>query len=72
MLFRSPTKLMKDMNYGKDYQYSHNYDGNFVKQQFLPDKIKDSSIWKAQNNASEEKLRLQMNALWKDRYNKNK
>ena len=41
-LRNAPTKLMKDMNYGKDYQYSHNYDGNFVKQQFLPDKIKDS------------------------------
>ncbi len=67
-LRNAPTKLMKDMDYGKDYKYAHNYEGNFVKQDFLPEKIKNISIWKPQSNQAEERLRAQMNSLWKERY----
>ena len=67
-LRNAPTKLMKDMDYGKDYKYAHNYEGNFVKQDFLPEKIKNISIWKPQSNQAEERLRAQMNSLWKEHY----
>lgn len=67
-LRNAPTKLMKEMDYGKDYKYAHNYEGNFVKQDFLPEQIKNVSIWKPQNNAAENKLFDQMNSLWKERY----
>lgn len=67
-LRNAPTKLMKEMNYGKDYQYAHNFEGNFVKQQFLPAEIGGISIWKPQHNLAEGKMYEQMNALWKDRY----
>lgn len=67
-LRNAPTKLMKEMNYGKDYKYAHQFEGNFVKQDFLPEKIKDVSIWKPQNNPAEAKLAGHMHELWKDRY----
>lgn len=71
-LRNAPTKLMKEMDYGKDYKYAHNYSGNFVKQDFLPASLKDASIWKPQQNPAEQKLYDQMNSLWKDRYKRNK
>ncbi|MGL4292311.1 MAG: replication-associated recombination protein A [Bacteroidales bacterium] len=67
-LRNAPTKLMKEMDYGKDYKYAHQYKGNFVKQDFLPEKIKHVSIWKAQKNPSELKMSDHMKSLWKDRY----
>lgn len=64
-LRNAPTKLMKELNYGKDYKYAHNYEGNFVQQDFLPPKIKDSKFWFPQNNAQEKKIEEQMKNLWK-------
>ncbi|MEG1585851.1 MAG: replication-associated recombination protein A [Bacteroidales bacterium] len=69
-LRNAPTKLMKEMNYGKDYKYAHQFEGNFVKQDFLPEKIKHLTIWKPQQNQAEMKLADYMNILWKDRYKK--
>lgn len=67
-LRNSPTKLMKELNYGKNYKYSHDYPNNFVAQQFLPDELQKSSIWKVQGNAAEKKLGEWLHSLWKDRY----
>ena len=64
----APTKLMKQLGYGKDYKYAHAYSGNFVNQQFLPDEVKDCRIWHPQNNAQEVKLKERMQALWGERF----
>ena len=69
-LRNAPTKLMKQLGYGDDYKYAHNYKGNFVKQQFLPDELKNQSIWHPQDNSAEVKLKEHMKQLWGDRYNK--
>jgi putative ATPase len=67
-LRNSPTKLMKELNYGKDYKYSHDYPNNFVAQQFMPDELTKHSIWKVQNNAAEKKLGDWLRFLWNDRF----
>ena len=67
-LRNAPTKLMKQLGYGKDYKYAHAYEGNFVNQQFLPDEVKDYRIWHPQNNAQEAKLKERMQALWGNRF----
>ena len=67
-LRNAPTKLMKQLGYGKDYKYAHAYTGNFVNQQFLPDEMKDVRIWHPQENAQEIKLKERMQGLWGDRY----
>lgn len=67
-LRNAPTKLMKELNYGKEYKYAHDYKNNFVEQQFLPDDIKTERIWKAQDNASEKAIKERMNFLWKGRF----
>lgn len=67
-LRNAPTKLMKQLGYGKDYKYAHAYSGNFVNQQFLPDEVKDCRIWHPQNNAQEVKLKERMQALWGERF----
>ena len=67
-LRNAPTKLMKQLGYGKDYKYAHAYKGNFVKQQFLPDDLKDTRIWHSQENPSEAKLKERMIQLWGDRF----
>ena len=67
-LRNAPTKLMKQLGYGKDYKYAHSYAGNFVKQQFLPDEVKDSRLWHPQSNAQEAKLQERMQQLWGDRF----
>ena len=64
-LRNAPTKLMKQLGYAKDYKYAHDYQGNFVVQQFLPDEIKDERLWHAQDNPSEAKLNERMTKLWK-------
>jgi putative ATPase len=55
-LRNAPTRLMKDLGYGKNYKYAHDFENNFVEQEFLPEKIKDSSFWKPQNNPQEAKM----------------
>lgn len=68
-LRNAPTELMKEMGYSKDYKYSHDYEGNFVRQQYLPDELKQERFWHPQPNPSEEKLRTQMQKCWGDRFN---
>ena len=67
-LRNSPTKLMKDLNYGKGYKYAHDFDNNFVEQQYLPDKLKKERIWKIQESPSEKKMSEWLRTLWKGRY----
>lgn len=67
-LRNAPTKLMKQLGYGKDYKYAHAYKNNFVEQQFLPDEVSQTRIWHAQENPAESKLKDRMLQLWGDRY----
>ncbi|MBT1690218.1 replication-associated recombination protein A [Dawidia soli] len=64
----APTKLMKDMDYGKNYQYAHDYENNFINMEFLPDKIKGTKFYEPGNNAREDELRKYLRNLWKDKY----
>jgi putative ATPase len=64
-LRNAPTKLMKELNYGKGYKYAHAYEGNFVEQDFLPEPIKDKKFWVAQNNPQEQKIQEHLTKLWK-------
>jgi putative ATPase len=66
-LRNAPTKLMKELNYGKDYKYSHDFPNHFVAQQFLPNELKNTTIWKVQSNPAESKLGEWMKKLWGDR-----
>ena len=65
----APTKLMKEVGYGKNYMYSHNYDGNFARQVYLPDEIKNTKFYEPSNNAKENSLRSFLKDKWKDKYN---
>ncbi len=67
-LRNAPTKLMQELNYGKDYQYAHNYAGNFVKQEFLPDTIKGKCIYNPGDNPRENEMRKRLKYLWEDKY----
>ena len=67
-LRNAPTKLMKQLGYGKDYKYAHAYEGHFVRQQFLPDEVKETRLWHPQNNAQEAKLKERMQGLWGERF----
>lgn len=67
-LRNAPTKLMKQLGYGKDYKYAHAYAGHFVEQQFLPDELTQTRIWHAQENPAEAKLKERMVHLWGDRF----
>ena len=67
-LRNAPTRLMKDLGYGKDYKYAHDYQGHFVEQQFLPGEIQGERLWHAQENAAESKLHDRMVRLWGERY----
>ncbi|MBR5083131.1 MAG: replication-associated recombination protein A [Prevotella sp.] len=67
-LRNAPTKLMAQLGYSDGYKYAHDYPGNFVVQQFLPDELKDSRIWHAQHSPSEEKLYQNMLRCWGERF----
>jgi len=67
-LRNAPTKLMKQLGYGADYQYSHMGAGNFIDQDFLPESIKESSFYKSGQNAHEMKTKEFLEKRWKDRY----
>jgi len=69
-LRNAPTKLMKELGYGKEYKYAHAYNGHFVEQQFLPDEVKNIRIWHPQDNAQEAKLKERMQGLWGERFKK--
>src|SRR5258707_989752 len=64
----APTKLMKNMDYGKGYQYSHSYDGNFSLQEYLPKEIAGTKFYEPGKNAREEELRKWLRGLWGDKY----
>lgn len=64
----APTKLMKDIGYGKDYKYSHAYKGNFEEQEYLPDVIKGTKFYEPGNNTRENELRKYLQNLWRDKY----
>lgn len=63
-LRNAPTSLMKELDYGKEYKYSHDYENNFVKQEFMPNELKNSRFWEAQNSPAESKLSDWMKKLW--------
>lgn len=67
-LRNAPTKLMKELGYGNNYKYSHNYKNNFAPQQYLPDEVKNSRLWHPQGNAQEEKMKQQLDKLWGEKY----
>lgn len=64
----APTKLMKDMQYGKGYQYSHMGEGNFIEQEYLPEKIAGTTFYDPGNNARENELRKFLRERWKGKY----
>ncbi len=67
-LRNAPTKLMKEMDYGKDYQYAHDYDENFVDQEYLPQALSGKRMYLPQQNTAEQKMALQLRKKWKERY----
>lgn len=67
-LRNAPTCLMKELGYGKEYKYAHDYENNFVRQDYLPKEIADRRFWHVQNNPAEEKLLERLKALWGERF----
>ncbi|MDO5616255.1 MAG: replication-associated recombination protein A [Cruoricaptor ignavus] len=67
-LRNAPTKLMKEMDYGKNYQYAHSYEGNFVNQEFLPEEISGTAFYEPGNNATEKKIKDELQKKWKGKY----
>ena len=64
-LRNAPTKLMKDLNYGQDYKYPHDYPGNFVEQPYLPEELKEKKFYLPQQNAQEIKILERLRAWWR-------
>jgi len=64
----SPTKLMKDLGYGRDYKYAHSYEGNFIRDNFLPDEIKGTKLYEPGATPKEEEIRKRLEGLWKGIY----
>jgi putative ATPase len=67
-LRNAPTKLMKELGYGDEYKYSHDYDNNFAEQEFLPDEIQNTSFYEPGNNLREKELRNFLKNRWKNKY----
>lgn len=67
-LRNAPTKLMKELGYGDEYKYAHDFDNNFAEQEFLPDEIQNTSFYEPGNNAREKELRTFLKNRWKDKY----
>ena len=67
-LRNAPTRLMKNLGYGKDYEYSHSYEKNFSPQEYLPKEISGTKFYDPGKNAREEDLRKFLKSLWKDKY----
>lgn len=65
----APTKLMKDIGYGKDYKYAHNYENNFTEAEFLPEEIRNTSLYQPGNNQRENAQREFLRKRWKTKYN---
>ena len=69
-LRNAPTKLMEQLGYGEGYKYAHDYPGNFVVQQFVPDELVSTRFWNPGSNPQEDRMAERMNALWGDKYKK--
>ena len=69
-LRNAPTKLMKDLDYGKEYKYAHGYEGNFVEQEFLPEEVSGTELYQPGNNSTESKIASAQDKKWKDKYHK--
>jgi putative ATPase len=69
-LRNAPTKLMKDLDYGKEYLYSHDFPGNFVQQDFLPEEIEGMQFFNAGSSKKEQEIETIINTLWGDKYTK--
>ena len=67
-LRNAPTKLMQDLDYGKNYKYAHNYENNFVPQEFLPKEIENTKFYEPSNNSRENDFRNKLKARWQDKY----
>ena len=67
-LRNAPTKLMKDLDYGKEYKYAHSYEGNFVEQDFLPEEIRDVKLYEPGNNSTEKKIYEELKKKWNNKY----
>ncbi len=67
-LRNAPTRLMKQLDYGKDYRYSHDYEGHFAEQEYLPKGLEGSTFYRPADNAHERKLADYLRRLWKDKY----
>ena len=67
-LRNAPTRLMSDLGYGEGYKYPHDYEGHFVRQQYLPGQLQEARFWHPQPNPAEEKLKQQMQKCWGERY----
>ena len=69
-LRNAPTKLMKELNYGQDYKYPHDFPGNFVEQNYLPEELKGRRFYRPQSNAQEQKIWERLALWWKNRWKK--
>jgi len=67
-LRNAPTKLMKDLDYGKNYKYAHDYQGNFISEEFLPDTLIKTKIYNPGDNVRENKFREELKKMWGDKY----
>jgi len=67
-LRNAPTKLMKDLDYGTEYQYAHSFPGNFVQQEYMPDDLSGRKLYDPGKNAAEDKLRQSLRAKWNEKY----
>lgn len=68
-LRNAPTRLMKDLGYGENYLYAHDFPGNFVTQEFFPEKLKGTTIYTPGKNKREDEIRKWLLQIWKDKYN---
>ncbi|PQJ22983.1 replication-associated recombination protein A [Tenacibaculum sp. SG-28] len=67
-LRNAPTKLMSDLDYGEDYKYAHNYENNFIAQEYMPDTIQNTTLYEPGNNSRENSFRERLKKLWKNKY----
>ena len=67
-LRNAPTKLMKDLSYGKNYQYSHMGENNFIEQEYLPETLKNTTLYQPQKNAREQEIKKFLQERWKGKY----
>ena len=67
-LRNAPIRLMKNLDYGRDYQYAHQFKNNFIEQEYLPKEISNTTLYKPSNNLSEEKIKESLIVNWNDKY----